>query len=202
MLKQMENNSTPLVFFDPQYRQGLDKLNYGNEGARQKERALLAQMFETTIQAFIDEIYRILKPSGYLMLWVDKFLLCEGYKHLLNHSGVFEENRLQTVDLITWNKMRIGMGYRTRRTSEYLLVIQKQPIKAKATWSNHSIPDVWNEKIFDKVHPHQKPKLLIYELINATTKPGDLVVDPAAGSYEVMNIALRNQRDFMGCDLI
>jgi hypothetical protein len=32
---------TRLVFFDPQYRENLDRLAYGNEGARQKERFLL-----------------------------------------------------------------------------------------------------------------------------------------------------------------
>lgn len=32
--------SIKCVFFDPQYRGVLDKMSYGNEGARQKERAI------------------------------------------------------------------------------------------------------------------------------------------------------------------
>jgi site-specific DNA-methyltransferase (adenine-specific) len=42
---------------------------------------------------------------------------------------------------------------------------------------------------------------LLRALIAATTMPGDLVVDPAAGSFVVMHAALSLGRDFIGCDL-
>ena len=34
------------------------------------------------------------------------------------------------------------MGYRTRRKSEYCLVLQKVPLRAKGVWRSHNIPDV------------------------------------------------------------
>ena len=43
--------ATPLVFFDPQFREVLDKLAYGNEGARQVERCNLPQMSADYIDA-------------------------------------------------------------------------------------------------------------------------------------------------------
>ena len=46
LLKSLENNSINVVFFDPQYRGVLDKMNYGNEGERQIKRSKLAQMNE------------------------------------------------------------------------------------------------------------------------------------------------------------
>src|SRR4051812_3052883 len=57
-------------FFDPQYRGIMDKMKYGNEGERQKDRSALQQMSEETIQAFIKEINRVLLPSGHLFLWI------------------------------------------------------------------------------------------------------------------------------------
>jgi site-specific DNA-methyltransferase (adenine-specific) len=57
-------------------------------------------------------------------------------------------------------KGKIGMGYRTSRKSEYLLVLQKHPVKAKGHWARHDIPDIWTEKINDMTHPHQKPLTL------------------------------------------
>jgi site-specific DNA-methyltransferase (adenine-specific) len=42
---------------------------------------------------------------------------------------------------------------------------------------------------------------LIARLIGAVTKPGDLVVDPAAGSFVVMHVATEMQRRFVGCDI-
>jgi site-specific DNA-methyltransferase (adenine-specific) len=38
-------------------------------------------------------------------------------------------------------------------------------------------------------------------LIGAVTRPGDLVVDPAAGSFTVMRVAHQLGRDFIGCDI-
>src|SRR5262245_58529691 len=59
----------------------------------------------------------------------------------------------------------------------------------------------WAEKVDRKVHPHVKPVGLIERLIGAVTNPGDLVVDPAAGSFTVLQAARRMGRDFVGCDL-
>lgn len=194
LLRSLEENASPLAFFDPQYRGVMDKLGYGNEGARQKGRAALAQMPEEVIRAFISELSRVLAPSGHLMLWIDKFHLVEGVKPWL------EGTLFEPVDMITWDKGRIGMGYRTRRRSEYLVVMQKQPKRAKGVWVSHDIPDVWLEKV-KPTHPHSKPQNLQAALIVATTKPGDLVLDPAAGGFSVMGAAHAVGRDFLGCDL-
>jgi site-specific DNA-methyltransferase (adenine-specific) len=190
--------SVPLVFFDPQYRSVLDKQQYGNEGERQKSRAELPQMDDSTIKRFVYQIERVLMPSGHLMLWVDKFIVCRGIHFLLEGSA------LQLVDMITWNKGRMGMGYRTRRYSEHLVVLQKIPVRAKGVWRVHNIPDVWDEKIEngDRNHTHSKPVGLQERLIEAVTNAGDIVVDPAAGGYSVLKAAHSTERRFLGCDLL
>lgn len=121
LLADINNETISVAFFDPQYRGVLDKLKYGNEGkSRGKDRCNLTQMNEEKIKEFIEGINRVLKKSGYLFLWVDKF-------HLINiadnfHNWIYNTD-LQVVDMITWNKERVGMGYRTRRCSEYLVVL-------------------------------------------------------------------------------
>jgi site-specific DNA-methyltransferase (adenine-specific) len=196
-LSGLPDGVTSLVFFDPEYRGVMDYQGYGNEGERQKGRAALAQMPEQIIREFIVEIARILTPMGHLMLWVDKYHLAEGVGPWLDSLG------LKVVDLVTWDKGRIGMGYRTRRKCEYLIVIQKLPLRAKGVWTAHDIPDVWLEKLA-KVpggHAHVKPEGLQAALIAATTAPGGLVIDPAAGSFSVMRAAHSVGRRFLGCDL-
>lgn len=198
MLKLLPDKSIPLVFFDPQYRSVMDKQNYGNEGEnRGKKRSELPQMTNSLIGKFILEIERVLIPSGHLMLWVDKFIVVSGIHSFLEGSS------LQLVDMITWNKQRMGMGYRSRRFSEHLLVLQKSPVRAKGIWIIHDIPDVWNEKIEngDKNHTHSKPVKLQERLIKAITNKGDIVVDPAAGGYSVMRAARNVERNFLGCDI-
>jgi site-specific DNA-methyltransferase (adenine-specific) len=195
MLVALPDAYAKLVLFDPQYRAGLNHLSYGNEGARQKGRAELQAMSGPLIGAFEWEIERILTPSGYVMQWLDKFDLCTPPPISFLTGG------MRKVDLVTWNKMKMGMGYRSRRQAEYLLVWQKPPIKAKATWRDHGIPDVWSEKIVERRHTHQKPSGLIQRLIEAVTDPGDLVVNPCAGSFCTMDVALACGRHFLGCDL-
>ena len=198
LLTVLKKECLKVVFFDPQYRGVLDKLSYGNEGvSRGKARSALPQMDQETIDKFLISIEQVLKPSGYLFLWVDKFHLIEGVKPWLIHTP-----NLCFVDMITWDKGKIGMGYRTRRKSEYLLIIQKKPTLAKATWTDHSIPDVWTEKIIKKVHPHLKPFELQKALIKATTQEGDFVCDPAAGGYSIFECCKALNRNFIGCDLI
>jgi hypothetical protein len=109
---------------------------------------------------------------------------------------------LQVVDIVAWDSGRWGNGYRSRRRGDYLAVLQKPPIRAKATWRDHSIPSRWREKIDRKQypHPHAKPLELTRRLIAATTNPGGLVVDPAAGSFVVLTAANKLGRDFIGCD--
>jgi len=146
LLRSLPNDSAACIFADFQYRAVLDKLAYGNEGARQSKRVALPQMSETIIHDFLKDIERALQPSRYLFQWCDKTGICQ---------GAYNTTGLPIVDMITWNKQRFGMGYRTRRVGEYLLVRQKPPILAKATWTDHGIPDVWPESATG--HPHAKP---------------------------------------------
>lgn len=82
-------------------------------------------------------------------------------------------------------------------------MLQKKPLRAKATWRDHGIRCRWHEKINKKLypHPHAKPIGLITRLIGAVTEPEDLVIDPAAGSFVVMHAADSLGREFIGCDL-
>jgi site-specific DNA-methyltransferase (adenine-specific) len=163
-------------------------------GGLRLPKMLLPAMTSEYIDACCREVARALMPSGYLMLWQNAFGLVQG--HHLRIADV-----LSCVDLIAWDNQAMGMGYRARRRGDYLVILQKQPIKAKATWRDHGIPDRWVEKIDRKLHPHIKPIELTKRLIGAVTEPGDLVVDPAAGSFMVMHAAHQLGREFVGCDL-
>ena len=196
LLAALEPDCIPLCIFDPQYRGILDKMQYGNEGvSRGRGRSNLPQMSEEVIGEFIAGISAALIPSGHLFLWIDKFHLCTGVGPWVTQWG------LEVVDLVTWNKDRIGMGYRTRRVGEYLLILQKPPKRAKGVWQSHDIPDVVTEKVERVGNVHPKPVNLQARLIEAVTDPGDVVLDPAAGSYSVMTAAHQVGRRFLGCDI-
>lgn len=198
LLATLAADTVPLGFLDPQYRGVLDYLKYGNEGARQSRRHALPAMSDQMITEFVVEIARVLRPSGHLGLWADKYTIGTG-RHL---QWLAAAPALCLVDLITWDTGRFGMGKRARSRGQTLIVIQKLPRRVKGCWSRHDITDVWLEHAAQDRHPHAKPVVLQQMLIRATTKRGDLVIDPAAGSYSVLQAARFCGREFLGCDLV
>ena len=197
LLRQLGDEAARAAFLDPQYRGVLDRQAYGNEGARQGARSRLPQMSESTVADFVREIGRVLARRGHMGLWFDKFSVAEGV-HLRILTAAPD---LQLVDLIHWNKLTFGMGARTRGVSEYLVIAQRRPTMARGIWHDHGVRDSWPEKVPRGGHPHAKPPGLTKRLIECVTRPGDLVVDPAAGGYGVLRACRETGREFLGCDI-
>lgn len=196
-LHRLGDESAHAAFFDPQYREHLDRMNYGNEGKqRGQRRAALQAMSDSAIGVLIGQLSRVLKPSGHLFVWADKYQMVQG-----SVRGMLLGSSLEMVDFVNWHKNWLGMGYRTRQTTEYLFVLQKKP-KTTKNWTSHDIPDTWTERADRTLHPHAKPVQLQRALIEAVTEPDDIVVDPAAGSGSVLLACRQAGRRFLGCDLL
>lgn len=58
-----------------------------------------------------------------------------------------------------------------------------------------------NSKIYPKIHPAQKPVNLLKRLIEIFTDPGDVVIDPCAGSGTTARAALECGRNFYGFEI-
>lgn len=198
LFRAIEDRSAAAVWLDPQYREILDQQGYGNEGERQKARADLPQMDSAMIAKFVHESIRVLRSSGYLFLWLDKFLLFDGRWQ----QWLPEIMPARLVDGAIWDKETFGMGSRFRATFEALAVIQKGPCRAKDTWRDRAIRDLFRAKPDRQRHAHAKPTPVIERLIRCVTEPGDIVVDPCAGGYSVLDACRSTGRTFIGCDLI
>ena len=51
-----------------------------------------------------------------------------------------------------------------------------------------------------KAHPTQKPEALLHRVIVATTNPGDVILDPFAGSNTTGAVAERLERKWIGIE--
>ena len=81
--------------------------------------------------------------------------------------------------------------------------MQKYPQSGKL-FKNRSFGNVWEENVLPpnkRKHPHQKPRELIKALIEATTEKGELIIDPCAGSFIVLEVCQELKREFCGVDL-
>ena len=191
LLKQLEDKSVALVVFDPQYEKA-------GGVSRVKDWPLYYQS-EYQIIHIIKEVNRVLKPSAFLLLWVNKEILKSERVSL----WLLKSLKLKIVDFLVWNKNNFGFGSYFRSKGEFAFLIQKSPTNSKK-FINKSFPNIWTEgSVSDrnKKHLHQKPTSLIRALIEATTGPGDLIVDPCAGSFIVLEACLETNRNFLGVEL-
>lgn len=111
-------------------------------------------------------------------------------------------------NIITWDKMKIGMGYHYRSRCEYVLFFEK----GKRKLNDLGMPNVfdWREDPEGFVlecerirngYPTEKPWKVSEKLILQSSEPSELVVDPFCGSASVGEAALRHGRRFAGCDV-
>lgn len=191
LLTNLKENSVSLVFLDPQYEpvKNVLSLNYP-----------LYSQSDYQILRILEQIERVLKPSSFCLLWVNKTLLGNDRIPL----WLLKTPSLKIVDFLVWHKKNtLGLGNWLRSNAEFCFLIQKYPQKGKV-FKNRSFGNVWEENVLPpskRKHPHQKPRELIKALILATTEQGDLIIDPCAGSFVVLEVCQELNRKFLGCDL-
>jgi site-specific DNA-methyltransferase (adenine-specific) len=148
----------------------------------------------------IEQVGRILKPSSFCLLWINKGLL--GSDRIA--AWMIQAPNLKIVDcLVLYKKNTLGLGTWLRSNAEFCFLLQKYPTTGKK-FTNRSFGTVWEENSLptsQRKHPHQKPRELVRTLTTATTQEGDLVVDPCAGSFIVLEVYQELKRDYLRCDL-
>ena len=91
----------------------------------------------------------------------------------------------------------------TRHMFNYSTMKSINGKQMKNTWQDlfwAITPPKSEEKIYGK-HPTQKPIELLERIILASTKPGDIILDPFSGSGTTGIAAYRNRRQYIGIDL-
>ncbi|MPM49568.1 DNA adenine methyltransferase YhdJ [bioreactor metagenome] len=104
---------------------------------------------------------------------------------------------------VIWDKVYHGMGDTKAQfapTHENIIFA----VKGKFSFPGHRPKDlITYQKLASSqmVHPTEKPVGLLANLITAVTKPGDLIVDPFAGSGSTLIAAHKTGRRFIGIEL-
>ena len=163
---------------------------------------------------WIEACHRVLKPTG--TIWVS------GTLHVYPSVGMaLLQNGFRLLNDITWQKPNPppNLGRRTfTHSTELLLWASKAPKGSRHKYTfnydemreangGKQMQTVWrlptprsNEKNFGK-HPTQKPVALIERCLQASTNPGDLVLDLFAGSGSTGVAALKTGRRFIGIEI-
>lgn len=216
ILPHLPDNSIDMIFADPPYflSNGGITCHAGrmvsvNKGvwdiSQGKEHNYLFTL------RWLRECQRILTPNG--TIWVS------GTSHIIYTVGyVMQDLGYKILNDIVWFKVNpppnLSCRYFTHSTEIVLWAAKNKNSRHYFNYSlmkkmnnNRQMLSLWaikapgpEEKIHGK-HPTQKPIALLDRIILASTKPGDVVLDPFNGSGTTGIVAYKEGRQYIGIEL-
>lgn len=198
-LKSLPDNSVDLITTDPAYS-GMNQMlklgrgriigNYkdkGNGGAKWFEEF---HDTEENYEEFLKECKRVLKNNRHIYIMFDSF-------SLLSLAPVVRKI-FDVKNILCWDKVNIGLGHYFRRRHEFILFASK----GKRHLNSKAIPDVWRVKRVTKMsYPTQKPTEVFELMIKGSADKGFTVCDPFLGSGSALIASIKNNCNFIGCDI-
>ncbi len=224
-LNQLPENSVDMIFADPPYNlsNGGFSLHAGkrvpvNKGDWDKSKGFQNDYeFHLT---WLRACYRVLKPDG--TIWVSgtyhSIYQCGSAMqqigfHILNDISWFKPNASPNLscrfftashETLIWarkdKKGKHYFDYKLMKEGDWKEDFIKKPnLQMRSVWSIY--PPKTYEKVHGK-HPTQKPLELLRRCILASTKDGDIIIDPFTGSSTTgISSKIIGKRKFVGFDL-
>ena len=217
LLDGLKEQSVDMIFADPPYflssggvTNSGGKMVSVNKGDWDKS-LTLNEKIEFNLH-WLRLCYELLSDNG--TIWVS------GTLHNIYTIGVcLEETGFKILNNITWQKTNPppNLGCRNFTHSTETILWAKKDLKKSKHYFNYSLmksinnnkqmKDVWtgpltpkSEKKFGK-HPTQKPTYLLERIIEASTEPGDIILDPFLGSGTTGVVAKNLDRKFIGIEI-
>lgn len=222
-LKRFPENYFDMIFADPPYflSSGSFSCQNGKMVSVKKGEWDLSNGFQKDFNfhlEWIKECRRVLKPHG--TIWVSGtyhsiyqcgFILQNTKYHILNDISWFKPNAAPNLSCRFFTASHETLIW-ARKEKKAKHIFNYQDIK-EGVWSEDEFKkphmqmrSVWSmgtpkkeEKVFGK-HPTQKPLDLLKRIILASTKEGDIVLDPFTGSSTTGVAANLHKRKFVGID--
>ncbi|MGN6548822.1 MAG: site-specific DNA-methyltransferase [Pararhizobium sp.] len=174
------------------------------------------EAYDAFTRAWLLACRRVLKPTG--TIWV-----IGSYHNIFRVGATLQDLGFWILNDIVWRKTNPMPNFRGRRfQNAHETMIWATPSRdAKGYTFNYEAMKAANddvqmrsdwlfpicsgsERLKDgegrKVHPTQKPEALLARLLMASSKPGDLVLDPFFGSGTTGAVAKRLGRHFVGVE--
>lgn len=200
-LEKLPSSSIDIIVTDPAYSGMNTKLKLGKGrivgqySDKGKENGKWFGEFEDSLEnysKFLTQCKRVLKKStGHIYIMFDSYSLLS--------LGHIVRNFFDVKNLITWDKVNIGMGHYYRRRHEYIIFATNGNTRKIR---NRTFPDVWQiKRIHNSKYPTQKPVELFQTMIFASAEENYTVCDPFLGSASSAIAAIKNNCKFIGCDI-
>lgn len=199
VLLQLNDGKADLVVTDPPYGIGYTR----TWGQREKRPVLAGDTAGEApwlLRDVVKHLARALKPGGAI------YVFCPGGTAAFRQGAALVQELETAFDIrntLVWDKTAIGPGWYWRNQFETIVMASKGRIGEnwRGGRSQGNVLRCKRTRTLPGGHPTPKPLELIKRLIEASSKPGDLVVDPFAGSGVVGAAAQELGRRWICIDL-
>ena len=221
VMNSLPENSADVIFADPPYNMQLGETllrpdNSVVNGVNEEWDSFESlSAYDEYTRKWLSAAKRVLKEDG--SIWV-----IGSYHNIFRVGYILQNLGFWILNDVVWNKtnpMPNFKGTRFTNAHETMIWAVKSP-KAKYTFNYEAMKalnddtqmrSIWEIPICtgkerlknesgEKLHPTQKPEALLYRVLLASTKVGDLVLDPFFGTGTTGAIAKKMGRHFIGIE--
>ena len=221
-LDRLPEKSVDIIFADPPYNLQLDgdlhrpdqsKVDAVDDDWDQFESF---EAYDAFTRAWLLAARRVLKPSG--TIWV-----IGSYHNIFRVGARMQDLGFWILNDVVWRKTNPMPNFKGRRfqNAHETMIWASPNAKAKGYTFNYDAMKAANDDVQmrsdwlfpicsgnerlkgddgKKVHPTQKPEALLARVIMASSKPGDIILDPFFGSGTTGAVAKRLGRHFVGIE--
>ena len=174
------------------------------------------EAYDAFTRAWLLACRRVLKPNG--TIWV-----IGSYHNIFRVGSILQDMNFWILNDIVWRKTNPMPNFKGRlfQNAHETMIWASRDAKAKSYTFNYEALKASNDDVQmrsdwlfpicsgserlkgddgKKIHPTQKPEALLARIIMASTKPGDVVLDPFFGSGTTGAVAKRLGRHFVGIE--
>jgi len=219
-MNELPEGSVDLIFADPPYNlqleAGLTRPDQSKVDAVDDDWDKFESFshYDAFTHAWLKAARRILKPDG--AIWV-----IGSYHNIFRVGAALQDQDFWLLNDIVWRKANPMPNFRgTRFTNAHeTLIWAARSQKSKVIFNYEALKQAnddtqmrsdWlfplctgGERLkqgSEKLHPTQKPEALLYRILNATTRPGHVVLDPFFGTGTTGAVAKKLGRHFIGIE--
>ncbi|WP_048646056.1 site-specific DNA-methyltransferase [Nitratireductor soli] len=221
-LERLPEKSIDVIFADPPYNLQLDGALHRPDQSRVDavddawDQFDSFAAYDAFTRAWMLAARRVLKPNG--TIWV-----IGSYHNIFRVGSVMQDLGYWMLNDIVWRKTNPMPNFRGRRfqNAHETMIWASRDKASKGYTFNYEALKAANDDLQmrsdwlfplctgkerlknedgDKLHPTQKPEALLARIMMASTRPGDVVLDPFFGSGTTGAVAKRLGRHFVGID--
>ena len=221
-LSRLPNNSVDVVFADPPYNLQLEGELTRPDQSRvdavddEWDRFDTFEAYDAFTRAWLLAVRRVMKPNA--TIWA-----IGSYHNIFRVGAIMQDLGFWVLNDVVWRKANPMPNFRGRRftNAHETMIWATLDKKAKGYTFNYDACKMANDErqmrsdwFFPictgservkgadgaKAHPTQKPEALLHRVLMASSKPGDVILDPFFGSGTTGAVAKRLARNFVGVE--